>query len=62
MPLREAYEYYGTSRGTVPNYLNASRECVQVRLVGAERDGDLRDGFAWKTRPAHLPSAGREAD
>ncbi|WP_433574779.1 alpha/beta hydrolase [Nocardia brasiliensis] len=23
MPLREAYEYYGTSRGTVPNYSNA---------------------------------------
>ena len=23
MPLREAYEYYGTSRGAVPNYVNA---------------------------------------
>jgi hypothetical protein len=23
MPLREAYEYYGTPRGQVPNYVNA---------------------------------------
>lgn len=23
MPLREAFEYYGTARGTVPNYVNA---------------------------------------
>jgi uncharacterized protein len=22
MPLREAYEYYGTARGAVPNYVN----------------------------------------
>jgi uncharacterized protein len=23
MPLREAYEFYGTTRGAVPNYTNA---------------------------------------
>ena len=23
MPLREAYEFYGTARGAVPNYVNA---------------------------------------
>jgi hypothetical protein len=23
MPLREAFEYYGTARGAVPNYVNA---------------------------------------
>jgi uncharacterized protein len=31
MPLREAYEYYGTSRGAVPNYVNAF--AVQSRPI-----------------------------
>lgn len=30
MPLREAYEYYGTPRGSVPNYVN--RFAVESRM------------------------------
>ena len=33
MPLREAYEYYGTSRGAVANYVNAF--AVQSRAYTA---------------------------
>jgi len=36
MPLREAYEYYGTSRGAVPNYVNAF--AVQSRAYTATFD------------------------
>ena len=36
MPLREAYEYYGTSRGAVPNYVNAF--AVQSRAFTATFD------------------------
>ena len=36
MPLREAYEYYGTSRGAVPNYVNAL--AVQSRAYTATFD------------------------
>jgi uncharacterized protein len=36
MPLREAYEYYGTARGAVPNYVNAF--AVQSRAYTATFD------------------------
>jgi uncharacterized protein len=36
MPLREAYEYYGTPRGAVPNYVNAF--AVQSRAYTATFD------------------------
>ena len=36
MPLREAYEYYGTSRGAVANYVNAF--AVQSRAYTATFD------------------------
>jgi uncharacterized protein len=36
MPLREAYEYYGTSRGAVPNYVNSF--AVQSRAYTATFD------------------------
>ena len=36
MPLRDAYEYYGTSRGAVPNYVNAF--AVQSRAYTATFD------------------------
>src|SRR5262245_53139269 len=36
MPLREAYEYYGTSRGAFPNYVNAF--AVQSRAYTATFD------------------------
>ena len=36
MPLRETYEYYGTSRGAVPNYVNAF--AVQSRAYTATFD------------------------
>src|SRR5262245_17768284 len=36
MPLREAYEYYGTSRGAVANYVNAF--AVQSRVYTATFD------------------------
>jgi fermentation-respiration switch protein FrsA (DUF1100 family) len=33
MPLREAYEYYGTQRGAVPNYVNAFAVQSRARLL-----------------------------
>lgn len=37
MPLREAYEYYGTPRGAMPNYINAfSVESYELPAVDAQ--------------------------
>jgi len=43
MPLREAYEYYGTSRGAVPNYVNGFAVQSRAHLLPFDAMGAAAD-------------------
>jgi hypothetical protein len=57
MPLREAYEYYGTSRGAVPELRERVRRAVTCSPPSIRRDGGRRR----HERPSHHRPFGARA-